>query len=207
MDMQNIGCLIEGLSWEQIGRLRDLMGDSGTYYFHNGESVIGFHHWEAGAWFHAAYVEIVSYDELINLLEPKSKRHPHRALIYAWANGAEVGRMDKGKLHHLTHPSWYEDAVYEIMTTKTPKQIKIDKLEAKLAKLKGGGVMQQITREFMIERDGELTQDLKSAIIQGWALQFRAADNLWVDVELGPLVARSDVARVLRSGVYRAVKQ
>ena len=64
--------------------------------------------------------------------------HKHKDLIIAWANGADIEFDDSGRgWHHMNMPSWYKDGIYRIKPTKTPLQLKIEKCEAKLAKLKG----------------------------------------------------------------------
>ena len=64
--------------------------------------------------------------------------HKHKDLIIAWANGADIEFDDSGRgWHHMNMPSWYKDGIYRIKLTQTPLQLKIEKCEAKLAKLKG----------------------------------------------------------------------
>ena len=66
--------------------------------------------------------------------------HKHRDLIIAWANGAEIEYWERlAELWKKTDrtPSWYEGKTYRIKPTKTPLELKIEKCEAKLAKLKG----------------------------------------------------------------------
>ena len=66
--------------------------------------------------------------------------HTHKDLIIAWANGAEIefydGTDGDKEWHTIRDPSWYVNGTYRIKSTKTPLQIKIEKLEAKLVKLK-----------------------------------------------------------------------
>ena len=62
--------------------------------------------------------------------------HKHRDLIIAWANGAEIGYESAGRLSRTKNPSWDPLCTYGVIT-KTPLEIEIEKLEAKLAKLKG----------------------------------------------------------------------
>ena len=67
--------------------------------------------------------------------------HKHKDLIIAWANGADIEIQDKiGKWHDIEDPTWYENGIYRAKSTKptkTPLELKIEKCEAKLAKLKG----------------------------------------------------------------------
>jgi hypothetical protein len=64
--------------------------------------------------------------------------HKHKDLIIAWANGADIefDGTDDG-WYNVKYPSWDDTLEYRIKSTKTPLEIKIEKLEAKLAKLKG----------------------------------------------------------------------
>ena len=63
--------------------------------------------------------------------------HIHKDLIIAWANGADIEINDGFGWQHIKEPSWYENGTYRIKSTKTPLQIEIEELEAKLVKLKG----------------------------------------------------------------------
>ena len=76
-------------------------------------------------------------------LKPKIKEYPnpphiHKDLIIAWANGAviEVGDGD-GVFYETSKPEWIDTLEYRTAPTKTPLQLKIEKCEAKLVKLKG----------------------------------------------------------------------
>ncbi len=64
--------------------------------------------------------------------------HIHKDLIIAWANGAdiEVGDGD-GVFYETSKPEWIDTLEYRTAPTKTPLQLKIEKCEAKLIKLKG----------------------------------------------------------------------
>ena len=68
--------------------------------------------------------------------------HKHKDLIIAWANGAEIEYWERitesWKLNK--NPEWRDSGTYRIKPTKTPLEIEIEELEAKLAKLK----MQQL---------------------------------------------------------------
>tara|TARA_R110002126_G_scaffold192495_9_gene340685 strand:- start:1707 stop:2105 length:399 start_codon:yes stop_codon:yes gene_type:complete len=88
----------------------------------------------------------VLVDSLWKLVAPKAKQDPnpphvHSDLIIAWANGTDIEIQDKiGKWHDIEEPTWYENGIYRAKSTKptkTPLQLKIEKCEAKLAKLKG----------------------------------------------------------------------
>ena len=64
--------------------------------------------------------------------------HKHQIEIIAWANGAVI------EFYHdimgwtsIKHPSWAIYVTYRVKPTKTPLQIEIEELEAKLVKLKG----------------------------------------------------------------------
>ena len=65
--------------------------------------------------------------------------HKHRDLIIAWANGADIQYRSKSHLAWInaTDPQWLDSFIYRIKPAKTPLELKIAKLEAKLAKLKG----------------------------------------------------------------------
>ena len=65
--------------------------------------------------------------------------HKHRDLIIAWANGADIQYRSKNDGEWITHtePRWLDSFIYRIKPAKTPLELKIEKLEAKLAKLKG----------------------------------------------------------------------
>ena len=89
INFNNKGCLIKGLSHEQVGRLWDLMGESDDYDFGIHEAIIGINDWGTGTWSGKDGLEVVSYDEMIALLEPDDKRRPHYDLIIAWAKGAK----------------------------------------------------------------------------------------------------------------------
>ena len=76
-------------------------------------------------------------------LTPTIKEYPnpprkHKDAIIAWANGADIEIQDKiGEWHDIKDPTWYERGAYRIKPTKTPLELKIEKCEAELAKLKG----------------------------------------------------------------------
>ena len=84
----------------------------------------------------------VLIDSLWKLVSPKAKKilnppHVHKDLIIAWANGAEIQfELPDGWLYEST-PSWFPEYIYRIKPTKTSIELKIEKCEAKLAKLKG----------------------------------------------------------------------
>ena len=66
--------------------------------------------------------------------------HVHKDLIIAWANGAEIecySGIPESWRDCSGGPSWYIHGTYRVKPTKTPLEIKIEKLEAKLVKLKG----------------------------------------------------------------------
>ena len=63
--------------------------------------------------------------------------HKHKDVIIAWANGADIERYLGGRWNGDYDPSWSDRSEYRTKPTKTPLQLKIEKLEAKLAKLKG----------------------------------------------------------------------
>jgi hypothetical protein len=63
--------------------------------------------------------------------------HKHQIEIIAWANGADIELSSGGFNWIKCHPTWAEHFIYRINPTKTPLQIEIEELEAKLSKLKG----------------------------------------------------------------------
>ena len=64
--------------------------------------------------------------------------HKHRDLIIAWANGADIEVSSIGyNWVAKCRPTWAEGLIYRISPAKTPLELKIAKLETKLAKLKG----------------------------------------------------------------------
>ena len=65
--------------------------------------------------------------------------HKHQIEIIAWANGADIEYWDRvnESFKAVRKPNWYESLTYRIKPTQTPLQLKIEKCEAKLAKLKG----------------------------------------------------------------------
>ena len=64
--------------------------------------------------------------------------HTHQIEIIAWASGAviEVSSGD-GVFYETSKPEWIDTLEYRVKPTKTPLQIEIEELEAKLTKLKG----------------------------------------------------------------------
>ena len=82
-------------------------------------------------------IHSVSYGGVPVAIYPNPPRK-HKDAIIAWANGADIEIQDKiGEWHDIKDPTWYERGAYRIKPTKTPLQLKIEKCEAKLAKLKG----------------------------------------------------------------------
>ena len=67
---------------------------------------------------------------------PNPPRH-HRDLIIAWANGADIAYESAGIMIATLYPAWNPTVKYSLIASQTPKELKIAKLEAKLAKLKG----------------------------------------------------------------------
>ena len=65
--------------------------------------------------------------------------HKHQIEIIAWANGAEIELYNgtDDVWHAIRNPLWIDPLEYRIKPTKTPPQLKIEELEAKLVKLKG----------------------------------------------------------------------
>ena len=64
--------------------------------------------------------------------------------------------------------------------------------------------MRQMTKAFRIELLQELTQDLKSAIVQGWTLQRMFTEDIWIDVDINEFI-QCDQAVIKFPGLYRAV--
>ena len=72
------------------------------------------------------------------LIKYPNPPHKHRDLIIAWANGADIEVSSIGyNWVAKCRPTWDKGLIYRIKPAKTPKELKIAKLEAKLAKLKG----------------------------------------------------------------------
>jgi hypothetical protein len=62
----------------------------------------------------------------------------HQIEIIAWANGADIEfSCGDGAFYEISNPRWLDTLEYRIKPTKTPLQIEIEELEAKLIKLKG----------------------------------------------------------------------
>ena len=76
-------------------------------------------------------------------LKPKIKEYPnpphkHKDVIFAWVNGADIEVSVGGdEWYETLAPQWIDTLEYRVKPTKTPLEIKIEKLEAKLVKLKG----------------------------------------------------------------------
>jgi hypothetical protein len=64
--------------------------------------------------------------------------HKHKDFIIAWANGAEIEFLNPiyGWESLPKSPTWNPKLSYRIKPTKTPLDLKIEKLEAKLVKLR-----------------------------------------------------------------------
>jgi hypothetical protein len=65
--------------------------------------------------------------------------HKHKDFIIAWANGAEIEFYSEilNLWSFRPNPNWDIKNTYRIKPTKTQLELKIEKLEAKLIKLKG----------------------------------------------------------------------
>jgi hypothetical protein len=79
------------------------------------------------------------FDKALERLEYPNPPHVHKDMIIAWANGAEIEYRSKHHANWITFVDtvWLNEFMYRIKPAKTPLQLKIDKLEAKLVKLKG----------------------------------------------------------------------
>ena len=77
------------------------------------------------------------------VMNPTIKEYPnpphiHKDLIIAWANGADIEVSSGDRVFcETSKPEWIDTLEYRIKPTKTPLQIEIEELEAKLVKLKG----------------------------------------------------------------------
>ena len=87
--------------------------------------------------------ELESYwveTDMVELVEKEypNPPHKHKDFIIAWANGAKIEMHCGGGIwRHMDIPCWNWDEYRISKTTpKTKRQLKIEKLEAKLAKLK-----------------------------------------------------------------------
>jgi len=91
-------------------------------HFYDVGTVVGAHEFDYGV--------IVRWDsngeetcpshECIRHLDPKCKKRPHRDLIIAWANGAEIQQKGISRWQDVKCPSWDEHAEFRIK----PQEIK-----------------------------------------------------------------------------------